>query len=843
MRLNPGFARGGALLAVLLAPALACRPQARTATEGTGGTGVGPGTGGGAGSGAGTGSGGVAGGNGASSGSGGAVVITIPDGGVDSIGGGDARVVKMACADGTLPADPKMPGYPASQHAMYLAMATSKLRTLSSTDKTAQIRGTDPGPATMRNFTDIFRNPDNTAQMLKGFLYRDGPRGVNLDAPIQASGASHGRSTVFPVPMARGAAWDVDLEYRIGQTMGDEAVAAGQSMLLAPTVNILRHPLWGRAQETYGEDPFQLGRLGTSSVAGIQEYVAACVKHYAANNIENLRSMKNAMMDEQTLREIYARHFEMIVKDGGAACVMAAYNLVNGTSSSQNKHLLTDILRTDFGFQGFVLSDWWAMPGGSGGVPNATTAAGAIAAGLDMELPWNWHYGLVDSLLGSTIMQSQVDTAVTRILEQKYRFRSAAVGATVGIKSAATGYSGGSITGNDAHISIALEAALKSMVLLKNSNNTLPINRGGTIRNIAVVGTHEGYARATATSPGINNLADDPINMGMVNFPTTVRIGDVGSSRVNYDPTKGVGPLAGIQAAAGTGITVTSGNTVAAAQNADFVVVVAGLTPYDEGEEYNGSGDRTTFALNGKLNVNTQNTLITQVATLGKPMVVVLEGGSVIDMPWLSTVPAVVMAWYPGMKGGTALGQLLFGDANFSGKLSITWGTNLTQYPTFNGGATTTMDYDIGYRRFDRLNLTPLFPLGHGLSYTTFQYGNLVVPCSTAKIPTATASGSVIDVQLDVFNTGTVAGDEVVLLFVSYPSSTARRPIKELKGFIREAGIAPGTGHHLHIPVRVSDLKYFDMTSNTWKVETGPVKIMVGPKIDNLPLSDTVMLQ
>jgi beta-glucosidase len=201
------------------------------------------------------------------------------------------------------------------------------------------------------------------------------------------------------------------------------------------------------------------------------------------------------------------------------------------------------------------------------------------------------------------------------------------------------------------------------------------------------------------------------------------------------------------------------------------------------------------------------------------------------------------MAWYPGMKGGTALGQLLFGDANFSGKLPITWGANVNQYPTFNGGGTTTMDYDIGYRRFDRMSLTPLFPLGHGLSYTTFQYSNLVVPCSTAKAPTATTTGSVINVQVDVANTGTVVGDEVVLLFVSYPNSTARRPVKELKGFLRVAGIAPGTARPITIPVRVSDLKYYDMASSSWKVETGPVKIMVGPKIDNLPLSDTVMVQ
>ena len=321
--------------------------------------------------------------------------------------------------------------------------------------------------------------------------------------------------------MARGAAWDINIEYQIGQAMGDEMVAASQTMLLAPTVNLLRHPLWGRAQETYGEDPFQLGRLGASLVAGVQTYVPACVKHYAANNIEDLRATRNARMDEQTLREIYARHFDMIINDGGVACLMAAYNLVNGTNCTQNSHLLTDILRTDFGFNGFVLSDWWAMPGGNGGTPSATLAAQAIAAGLDMELPWDFNFNAIETSVGSSITQTQVDTSVKRILEQKYRF---GVDKGTGLKAATTGFSGGSITNNDAHISLAQTAALESMVLLKNDNNTLPIK--STFTKIVVVGLTESYcapvnSSGTATGPGINNCADD-INNGTINFATGV---------------------------------------------------------------------------------------------------------------------------------------------------------------------------------------------------------------------------------------------------------------------------------------------------------------------------------
>jgi beta-glucosidase len=759
-------------------------------------------------------------------------------GGTTSAGGsagassaGGSTVAKSACSSPP-PADPKMPGYPADQHTKFQTQATTTLANLSLAEKAQQMRGTDPGPSTSRNWTDTFRQPDNTAKGIKGFTFRDGPRGVNLDAPIQATNTVHGKSTVFPVAMARGAAWDANLEYQIGQALGDEMVAASQTMLLAPTVNLLRHPLWGRAQETYGEDPYQLGRLGTAMVAGVQTYVPACVKHYAANNIENLRATKNATMDEQTLREIYARHFEMIVKDGGVACVMAAYNLVNGTSCTQNAHLLNDILRTDFGFTGFVMSDWWAMPGGNGSTPSATLAAQAITAGLDMELPWNFNFNSIES--GSSVTPAQVDTAVKRILEQKYRF---GVDKGTGLKAATTGFSGGSITGNSSHVTLAQTAAQEGMVLLKNNNNALPIK--STFTKISVVGLSQSYcapvnSSGVATGPGINNCADD-INSGTINFATGIRVGDVGSSRVNFSSSDAVGPFAGIQAAAGSGVTVTSGSTAASAAGADFIVVVAGLTPYDEGEEYNGSGDRTTLALDGKMNSGAQNKLITDVAALGKPMVVVLEGGSVIDMPWLSNLPsvsAVVMAWYPGMKGGAALGQLLFGKANFSGKLPISWPAQLSDLPAFNPGTATPMDYYVGYRYYDNSGKTPLFPLGYGMSYTQFAYSNLVVPCSTST------QSAVVNVSVDVTNTGTVAGDEVVFLFVSYPGTTKKRPAKELKGFARVT-LAAGAKQTVTIPVRVSDLKYWDSASSKWAIEAASVKVMVGPSSDKLTLSDT----
>lgn len=745
---------------------------------------------------------------------------------------------KMACTDTTFAwHDCLSPGQGTLSAADSMQLA-NWVGEMSIEEKANQMRGTPHGGG---QFQDIFRTLDNTQRGIRGFLFRDGPRGVNLDAPLP-SGQTGGRATAFPVSMARGASFDLDLEFRLNAAMGDEMIASGQTMLLSPTINILRHPFWGRAQETYGEDPFLLGRFGSASVVGIQQYVPACAKHYAANNIENGRNTANAVMDEQTLREMYARHFEMVIKDAGVACIMAAYNPVNGAKSTQNRHLLNDLLRTDFGFKGFVMSDWWAMPGGfdTSVNPDAfkTNAAEAVRAGMDMELPWSLNYSQLEAITGpgKPLSVDDINTASTRILEQKLRFKVARVGQPIGLKPAVTTFVSGSIENNEAHIQLAEEAALKSMVLLKNENGTLPIKN--TVRTVAVIGANVSFSGYVG--PSRREQLDFTTNR-ITGDIDTVLTGDWGSSRVAPDVAKSVGPLAGIMAAAataGTGITVVGGSTAAAAQNADFVVVVAGLTPKDEGEEYTNAGDRSTLSLDGKENMGVQDALIRQVASLRKPMVVVLQGGAPIATPWLSEVPALVMAWYPGMVGGRALGKLLFGQANFSGKLPITWPATIEDFPPFvmEGSTSTPMGYDIGYRYFDRQKRTPLFPFGYGLSYTKFDYANLRVPCADIT------KGGVLEVEVDVTNSGTVKGDEIVFLFASYPGTTKRRPIKELKGFYR-VSLDPGVTKRVTIPVRISDLKYFDMAAGCWDVESGPVEIMVGPSSDKLMLKDTVVVR
>lgn len=695
-----------------------------------------------------------------------------------------------------------------------------------------QMRGTPFESVNSPQYKDTQRSLDTSS--VRGYRYRDASRGVNFGEDMRGSKPNAidpttgkpsgvGYATVFPASMARGAAFDLDLEYAIGEAIGDEMQAAGESLLLAPCMNVLRHPLWGRAQETYGEDPFHIGRLSTAMTIGIQRHITANAKHYLGYNIENNRQSNNAIIEERALREIYGRHFRMVVQDGGVASVMASYNLVNGLKSTQNSHTLTDVLRNDFGFQGFVLSDWWAMPNNNFTSTDPTrlkaAAIEAVQAGLDVELPWSFNLGQLESIVESNgqLKKQDIVNSAIRVLLQKDRFNSINKGNTCGLGSPITTYRKGAIGGCDVvHINLARRAAVESMVLLKNDNSVLPIN--SSVRKVAVVGAIVDY------------VADDGQGStgGKINFATDTVTGDKGSSRVFHDPSKGVGPFAGIDKFKPSGeINVVHGSTLnEVGTDADFYVVVAGLTPQDEGEEYTKAGDRKNFVLDGKTGTGVQNSLIQQVASLKKPMVVVLEGGSVIDMSsWLDQVPAVVMAWYPGMVGGDAMGLLLWGETNFAGKLPLTWG-NPSQYGELAGTSETVNDFFFGYREFDKNNKTPVYPFGHGLSYTKFEYGSTQLGC------TSMTKGAVLPVTVSVKNTGGMDGDEIVMVFASFPDSAVPRGPKELKGFAR-VSLKAGEEKQVTIPLRLKDLDYFQVTDannrkGQWVVESGNVDIWVG---------------
>jgi beta-glucosidase len=384
----------------------------------------------------------------------------------------------------------------------------------------------------------------------------------------------------------------------------------------------------------------------------------------------------------------------------------------------------------------------------------------------------------------------------------------------IGLKPPTTTLVQGSISNNDAHVQLSEEAATKSMVLLKNDNSTLPIRTdAGKPATIAVVGLTRTYTlQSTTPQPGTATAS-------AINFAVDAPLGDRGSCRVNPDPAQTVGPFAGLsRVAQNYGINVVNGNSAAAAQNADFVVVIVGLTPGDEGEEYAipAGGDRSTLTLPGN-----QDALVQQVAALGKPMVVVIESGGIVNMPWLAQVPAAVMAWYPGEQGGLALAELLFGEKNFSGKMPVAWPEE-SQLPPFKDSATSTaMSYFLGYRYFDQMGLTPIFPYGHGLSYSQFTYSNLQLGCPSAQ------KDGVIPVSVDVKNETSIPGEETVFVFVSFPETTARRSVKELKAF-RKVAVGANETVSVTLPLRVKDLKYWQGDANgQWVIESGPVQIMV----------------
>ena len=618
--------------------------------------------------------------------------------------------------------------------------------------------------------------------------FTDGPRGV-----------ARGNSTCFPCSMARGASFDPDLENRIGQIMGVEARAQGCNLSGAVCFNLLRHPAWGRAQETYGEDQFHLGVMGAALGTGIQAHnVIATVKHYALNSMENSRFTVDVQIDERTLHEVYLPHFKVAL-DAGVASVMSAYNKVNGEYCGQHRELLTDILRGEWGFDGFVHSDWVM------GVYNPYGAA----AGLDIENPEPLVFGekLVNAVEAGHIAPAVIDTACRRILTTLYRFAAA--------DDPLPDYPLSLVASAD-HIAVALEAAEKSAVLLTN-NGTLPLDRA-KIHKLAVLGK----------------------------LAALDQTGDNGSSRVR--PPYVVTALDGLTRALGADAILTGDEddliaARAAADGADAVVVVVGNTASDEGEFIPGDialgqadtidgadsgpavreqssgrpaigGDRDHLDLRAE-----QVALIETAAASGKPVVIVIVSGSAIMVEgWHDKVGAILQTFYAGMEGGTALAKLLFGRVSPSGKLPFTVARDAADYPFFDKNAVAiAYGYYHGYALMDREQLSPRFAFGHGLSYAIFAYRAL-------KIRVA---GNMIAVSVAVHNASAIQADEVVQCYIGFPCVAADRPKKLLKAFQR-VSLAPGQTKIVDMTIRVNQLHWRNPATHQWELEVGTHHAMVG---------------
>ena len=638
---------------------------------------------------------------------------------------------------------------------------------------------------------------------IPGVRFSDGPRGVVMPG-----------ATTFPASMARGASWDADLEERVGDVIGRELRALGGNHFGGVCINLVRHPAWGRAQETYGEDTHHLGAFGAALTHGVQRHVMACAKHYALNSMENARFIVDVTIDPRALHEVYLPHFKRAV-DAGVASVMSAYNSVNGEWCGQNKTLLTDILKEQWGFAGFVLTDFiWGMR-------DAKTAA---LAGQNLEMPFQNLYQrfLKEFVERGEVPMARIDDAALRLLREQVRFAQG---------RNPSDYPS-TVVGCAAHRQLAREAAQKSIVLLKNEGNLLPLK---DVQRLVVIG----------------KLAATP------------NTGDRGSSNTN--PAYVITPLQGLRDALGDGVVIVyddgsdPARAAAAAQGADAVICVVGYTHHDEGEyiapdtmaqlmalyppptpeeepivqalmqapaapvDLEGDGGFGIGGDRSSLTLHADDEALIQTVAAANPrtIVAIMAGSAVITEAWREQAPVILMLWYPGQEGGHAFADVLLGRVNPSGKLPLSFPRRAEDLPFFDKGATA-ITYDLwhGYRKLERDGAEPAFPFGFGLSYTTFAYSNLHL--EQAQLGAA----QTLVATVDVTNTGSIAGDEVVQLYVAAQGSAVARVPKELKAFARVA-LAPGETRPVRLETLVADLAYYD-AARCWVVEPIAYEVIVG---------------
>lgn len=750
------------------------------------------------------------------------------------------------------------------------------------------------------------------------------------DGPL---GIRWGTATAFPASIALASSWDVDLARRFGEAIAAEYRNKGRQMWLAPGFNIIRVPQNGRNFEYYSEDPFLAGRLAVATIQAAQaQGIIACAKHYTANNQEQNRFTVNVQVDERTLRELYLPAFEAAVTEGGVRSVMAAYNLVNGAYCTANAHLLTDILKNEWGFEGLVVSDWNAVH---------ATVTPAIA-GLDLEMDGSFPTGafwgngqLLSAVQSGQVSVANIDDKVRRILRALL---------STGIMDAPWISPDEEIV---AHRALVREIAAKGAVLLKNDNNVLPLDRNAS-PTIAVLGPNFSVARtggggsSAVTPPYTVSPLEGLQNVGGANVTLNAVEGVPGGGNITaapasyLTPASGNGPglygeyfasrtLSGAPAltrvdgpidfdwgsgSPGNGIgndnfsvrwtgqltvpttgpwevgmatddgfrlyinnslviddwndhalqlTTTTLNlpantpvqirleyyeaagsagavfvcrqsdvsdAVATAQAADAALVFVGLDASRESEGY----DRPSINL-----TSGEIALINSVAAVQpKTVVVVVAGSQVAFDGWIDNVPAVVQAWYGGQEAGNAIADVLFGDVNPSGRLTMTFVKKWSDHPAYSlyPSGVYSDGLNVGYRYFDTASAAPAFPFGHGLSYTTFAYSNLTL--DTSRL----ASDGVVTANFSVQNTGNRAGSATPQVYVRDEASSLPRPYKELKGFAK-VELAPGETKPVSIELNSRAFAFYDATLPGWRVEPGQFQVLVGASAADIRLSAT----
>ena len=613
----------------------------------------------------------------------------------------------------------------------------------------------------------------------------DGPHGLRK----QAGESDHlglnpsVPATCFPTASAVANSWDAALGEEIGAALGEEAAAQEVSVVLGPGLNMKRNPLCGRSFEYFSEDPYLAGKLAAGYIRGIQSKgVAACPKHFAVNSQETRRMASDSIVDERTLREIYLTGFEIAVKEGHPRSIMSSYNLVNGTYANENRHLLMEILRGEWGFDGAVITDWGGSNDHALGVKNGST--------LEMPAPGGDSVReLLAAVESGKISESDIDARLSELLPLVFDTKAALDAAPREFDAAA-------------HHALARRAAEESLVLLKNEGSLLPLAAGS---KVAVIGDFAKNPRYQgAGSSMVNSTQVDVLLDKLIDSELNVIGYQQGFDRHGK-------PDAALQKSA-----------CELATQADTVILCMGLDEIAESEGL----DRSNLRL-----AQNQVDLLQAVAAVNPKIVVVLYSGSVVETPWLDNCQALLYAALGGQAGAGAVADALTGKVNPCGKLAETWPLAYADVPSAADFATRrkTVEYReglyIGYRYFTTAEKAVRFPFGYGMSYTTFAYSDLA----------ADEQG----VSLTVTNTGSVAGTEIVQLYVAKKDSELFRPAKELKGFARVT-LAPGEKQRITITLDDKAFRFWNVKANRWEIEGGEYELLVGASVEDIRLCEKI---
>ena len=613
----------------------------------------------------------------------------------------------------------------------------------------------------------------------------DGPHGLRK----QAGESDHlglnpsVPATCFPTASAVANSWDAALGEEIGAALGEEAAAQEVSVVLGPGLNMKRNPLCGRSFEYFSEDPYLAGKLAAGYIRGIQSKgVAACPKHFAVNSQETRRMASDSIVDERTLREIYLTGFEIAVKEGHPRSIMSSYNLVNGTYANENKHLLMEILRGEWGFDGAVITDWGGSNDHALGVKNGST--------LEMPAPGGDSVReLLAAVESGKITESDIDARLSELLPLVFDTKAALDAASREFDAAA-------------HHALARRAAAESLVLLKNEGSLLPLAAGSKVavigdfaKNLRYQGAGSSMVNSTQVDVLLDKLIDSELNV-------------IGYQQ-GFD--RHGKPDAALQKSA-----------CELATQADTVILCMGLDEIAESEGL----DRSNLRL-----AQNQVDLLQAVAAVNPKIVVVLYSGSVVETPWLDNCQALLYAALGGQAGAGAVADALTGKVNPCGKLAETWPLAYADVPSAAAFATRrkTVEYReglyIGYRYFTTAEKAVRFPFGYGMSYTTFAYSDMA----------ADEQG----VSLTVTNTGSVAGTEIVQLYVAKKNSELFRPAKELKGFARVT-LAPGEKQRITIMLDDKAFRFWNVKANRWEIEGGEYELLVGASVEDIRLCEKI---